>query len=100
MRKSLTISAIFFTLAACATTPALPVNATADGTGAVAPRMAVDAFLDAVRAEDLQAMGATWGTSAGSARNTIDLTELEKSVIIMQCYLQHDSYRVLGETPG
>lgn len=62
--------------------------------------MAVDAFLDAVRTEDLQAMGAAWGTASGPARNTIERTELEKRVIIMQCYLQHDSYRVLGETPG
>ena len=100
VRKALTISAIVVTASACATTPAPSVRATADGTGAVAPRMAVDAFLDAVRAEDLQAMGATWGTSAGAARNTIERTELEKRVLIIQCYLDHDSYRVLGETPG
>lgn len=100
MRKSLTILATILTLSACATTPTPAVSASGDGTGAVAPRLAVEAFLEAVRAEDLQAMGATWGTSAGAARNTIERTELEKRVIIMQCYLQHDSYRVLGETPG
>lgn len=100
MRNFLTITAATLALAACATTPAPPSATTADGMGAAAPRMAVDAFLDAVRTEDLQAMGATWGTAAGPARNTIERTELEKRVIIMQCYLQHDSYRVLSETPG
>lgn len=100
MRKTLLMSAIVLTVVACATTPPPAARTSADGSGAVAPRMAVDAFLDAVRTEDLQAMGATWGTASGPARNTIERTELEKRVIIMQCYLQHDSYRVLGETPG
>lgn len=101
VRKSFLPATLLFAVAACATAPAPGVTPSAsDGLGAVAPRLAVDAFLDAVRTEDLQAMGATWGTSRGPARETIERTELEKRVIILQCYLQHDSYRVLGETPG
>src|SRR5688500_10199026 len=103
VRKSLLVTTFLLGLAACA--PARvpspgPAPSTNDGLGAAAPRLAVDAFLDAVRTEDLQAMGATWGTSQGPARQTIERTELEKRVIILQCYLQHDSYRVLNEFPG
>jgi hypothetical protein len=103
VRKSLLMTALLLTVVACATTPTPQPGATSstsDGLGAVAPRLAVDAFLDAVRTEDLQAMGAIWGTSRGPARETIERTELEKRAIILQCYLQHDSYRVLGEVPG
>lgn len=104
MRKSLFVSVTLLALAACATAPAPAASGSAlpggDGLGAAAPRLAVDAFLDAVRTEDLQAMGATWGTAQGPARQTIERTELEKRVIILQCYLQHDSYRVLNEFPG
>lgn len=103
MRKSLLKAALLLAVTACATattpSPGAPPS-TNDGLGAAAPRLAVDAFLDAVRTEDLQAMGATWGTSQGPARETIERTELEKRVIILQCYLQHNSYRVLSEVPG
>lgn len=101
VRKSFLMAALLLTVVACATTPSPGVTpSTNDGAGAMAPRLAVDAFLDAVRTEDLQAMGATWGTVRGPARETIERTELEKRVIILQCYLQHDSYRVLSEVPG
>lgn len=101
MRKSFLMAALLLTVVACATTPTPGVaSSPGDGTGAAAPRLAVDAFLDAVRTEDLQAMGATWGTVNGPARESIERTELEKRVIILQCFLQHDSYRVLSEVPG
>jgi hypothetical protein len=54
----------------------------------------------AVRAKDLQAMGAAYGTDKGPARETIERTELEKREIILACYFAHDSYRVLGEDAG
>ncbi len=45
-------------------------------------------------------MGAVWGTSRGPARETIERTELEKRVIILQCFLEHDNFRILSEVPG
>ena len=45
-------------------------------------------------------MGAVFGTDNGPARENMDRTELEKREIILQCYFDHDSYRVLGETSG
>ena len=65
--------------------------------GAASPRTAVDAFLGAVHAQDLQAMSLVWGTSKGPARGAIDRAELEKRELIMQCYLTHDAYKILGD---
>jgi hypothetical protein len=69
-------------------------------TGAQTPRLAVEQFLRAARAEDIQAMGVVWGSSRGPARDTMERTELERRGIILQCFVAHDSFRVVGETPG
>jgi hypothetical protein len=68
--------------------------------GATSPRLAVEQFLRAARAEDIQAMAAVWGTSRGPARETMERTELERRAIILQCFVAHDSFRVVGESPG
>lgn len=66
--------------------------------GALAPRAAVESFLSAVRAQDLQAMSMVWGSERGPARDIIpDRSELEKREIVMQCYLAHDRFRILGD---
>jgi hypothetical protein len=69
-------------------------------TGASSPRAAVDGFLGAVKAQDLQAMSTVWGNVKGPARDAIERAELEKRELIMQCYLNHDSYRIVSEAPG
>jgi len=69
-------------------------------TGAPAPRLAVEQFLAAVKAQDLQAMSVVWGTSKGPARDQLDRTELEKREIIMQGCYDHDRFRILEETPA
>ena len=63
-------------------------------------RAAVEQFLTAVRAEDLQAMGTIFGTSRGPSRDNMDRSELEKRLIILQCFFNHDKSRILGETLG
>ncbi|MFN2603775.1 MAG: hypothetical protein ABR582_13610 [Gemmatimonadaceae bacterium] len=68
--------------------------------GAPSPRLAVEEFLAAVRAQDLQAMSAVFGTSRGPSRDNMDREQLEKRLIILQCYFNHDKYRILGEAPG
>jgi len=68
--------------------------------GASAPQMAVEQFLTAVRAQDLQAMSVVFGTNRGPARDNMDREELDKRLIILQCYFNHDKSRMLGETPG
>jgi len=69
-------------------------------TGAASPQLAVDQFLKAVNAKDLQAMSTVFGTKDGPARETMDRTELEKREVILACYFNNDSYRTLGEMGG
>ncbi len=68
--------------------------------GAPTPRMAVEQFLAAVRAQDLQAMSTVFGTSRGPSRDNMDREQLEKRLIILQCYFNHDKFRILGDNPG
>lgn len=73
---------------------------TGEVTGAVSPQFAVDQFLLAARARDIQAMSKVFGTDKGPARETMDRNELEKREVILACYFNTDSYRILGVTPG
>jgi hypothetical protein len=88
------IIAFVLVLAACG-----PKN-TGPLTGAPAPRTAIEQFLGAVRAQDLQAMSIIWGSEKGPARDLIERRELEKRELIMQCMLAHDRFRILNEGPG
>ena len=63
-------------------------------TGAPTPQAAVDRLLAAIRAQDLQALGAVWGDKRGSAREIMPRDEYDKRVIVMQCYFSHDQARV------
>lgn len=69
-------------------------------TGASSPRAAVSAFLDAVKAEDLQAMSVIFGTSRGPSRDNMERSELDKRLVILQCYFTHDKFRIVDESPG
>ena len=99
--KKLLLAVLLVGVGACgrsATTPpgeVTPVSAT--GAGAETPQAAVDRFLSTVRAGDLQAMSLIWGSEKGPARDNIPRAELEKREIILQCYLKHDSYKILDE---
>jgi hypothetical protein len=97
---SLRIVAGLVFLAACSS--ATQRNSASGGqlTGGATPQLAVESFMRAIRAKDLQAMGASFGTSNGAARDNMDRTELEKREIILACYFAHDSYRVLSEAAG
>lgn len=70
------------------------------GIGAVAPREAVQRFLAAAKAQDLDAMSVIWGSAAGPARSTMDRPTWEMREIIMMPCLKHDSFRILGEAPA
>jgi hypothetical protein len=91
------VAGLFF-LAACSS--ATQAGNSGQLTGAPTPQMAVEQFLRAVNAKDLQAMSTVFGTNKGPARETMDRTELEKREIILACYFANDSSRVLGESAG
>jgi hypothetical protein len=91
--------------AGCASAPSRPSGGTAPvfnggATGAAAPRLAVEQFLTAAHAGDLQAMSAVFGTNKGAARDNIQWNELEKREIILQCFFDADSFRVVSESAG
>ncbi|HEX6574169.1 MAG TPA: hypothetical protein VF042_04290 [Gemmatimonadaceae bacterium] len=69
-------------------------------TGGATARSAVEQFLAAARAGDLQAMSVTFGTKNGPSRDNMSRDELEKRLVILQCYFNHDKSRILGESPG
>jgi hypothetical protein len=71
-----------------------------DAVGAVNGRTAVEGFLAAVKAQDLQTMSAIWGTTKGAARDQMQRDDLEKRLIIMQCTLTHDKWGFLEDRPG
>jgi len=82
------------------TTPAQPSRPANVMPGAESPRAAVEQFLTAVHGQDIQAMGVLFGTTRGPSRDNMDREELEKRLVILQCYFDHDKFRILGETVG
>ena len=70
-----------------------------DAVGAATGKAAVDGFLKAVKAQDLQTMSALWGTTKGAARDQMKREDLEKRLIIMQCTLTHDKWVFLEDRP-
>ena len=84
-------------LAAAACRPAAVTPAPVGSeTGAPTPRGAVEGYLAAVRAQDLQALGAMWGDSRGSARGFVDRDQFDRRVFLLQCITSHDRYRILA----
>ncbi|HEY0929210.1 MAG TPA: hypothetical protein VGE27_04775 [Gemmatimonas sp.] len=103
LRQSLAAATAMLLLSACAkqavsTTTNLPgaapvpsvTNDDPSTFGSSTPKGAIDGFLKAVNAQDLQGMAALWGNTKGLARDQFKREELEKRLIVMQCLIQHD----------
>lgn len=81
--------------------PSNTPSASTNRMGGDSPTDALDRFLESIRRQDIQATQLVWGTRSGSVLNSdIPRVDQEKRIIIMQCYLGHDSYRVLNDAPG
>lgn len=88
-------------VAACKSASSGHGNAAANAEpGAPTPRAAVERFLAAVRAQDLQAMSMVWGTKSGPARDNIQREQLEKREVIMTQCLANDSASFVEDSPG
>jgi hypothetical protein len=91
---------VLLLVAGCRRTVVVGNATTVNDPGAPTPREAVDRFMTAASAQDLQALSLVWGTSEGPTISTMDKDERDKREIIMLCFLKHDRYRILGEAPG
>ena len=69
-------------------------------TGGANPRAAVQSFLDAVKGQDIQGMSVIFGTSNGPSRDNMSRDELEKRLIILQCYFNHDKSQFVSQSVG
>jgi len=81
-------------------TAPVPAAASANLPGAAGPKQAVERFLGAAKAQDLQELSIAWGTSKGPARDQFERTELEKRLIVMQGCYDTDKYQIVDEQPG
>jgi hypothetical protein len=69
-------------------------------TGAVSATAASTMFVNAAKAQDLQAMSAVWGTEKGAARDNMERSVLESRLLILQpCYVA-DRVQVLDDRIG
>jgi len=95
----LTVVALMLVLGACRSGSR---SGTPLGTvGAVGPKQAAEQFLASIRREDVQATSLIWGSAKGPARELIrDRNELEKRILVMQCNLNHDSFRIVSDVPS
>jgi len=97
MKKLLGLAVVVGVMACHKSPP--KTSADASNPGASSATNAIKEFFDAVRAGDLQAMSLAWGTKEGPTRDHIPPSELEKREVILQCYFNHDSYRIVGPAP-
>ena len=103
-KLALPLMAVALVSAGCASTPSPGASgpapsAGANVTGETSSKRAVETFMRAVKAQDLQQMGTAWGTARGPARDQMDRETLEKRLIVIQCTLQHDGYSFTKDAP-
>jgi hypothetical protein len=80
-------------------TATTPPAASTNVTGASSAATAISGFMTAAKAQNLQAMGALWGTATELVRERDPQVDVEKRLLTMVCYLKHDNYRVTAERP-
>ncbi|HKS07024.1 MAG TPA: hypothetical protein VJR92_11975 [Gemmatimonadaceae bacterium] len=73
---------------------------TGSGTGAGSPEAAVNAFIAAAKAQDIQAMSTVWGTARGPVRATMPRDEMDQRLIIMMQLMCQEDARVVGKSPA
>lgn len=88
MRRTLTFVLMLVLLAGCRRAVGGPEP------GAAASQMAVQQFLNAAKAGDLQAMSAVFGDDVSPLRDRASRQEVEQRMMIMVCHLKHDTARI------
>lgn len=62
--------------------------------GAENSQAAVEQFLFAAKAQDLQAMSAVWGNEESLVRDREDRQQFERRLLILTCHLRHDQSKI------
>ena len=85
-----------------ASSPPAPMPTGANATGAATPKAALDQFLTAAKAQDVQAFARIWGSANGPIIATLGREEIDQRAVFLFCHLQHDSYTITRElaAPG
>ena len=85
-----------------ANAPSPAMSAGTSAAGAASPRLALETFLAAVRAQDLQAMSSVWGDKNGPVRDAkvMSREDMEQRELYLIRCLKHNSFRVLGDSPA
>ena len=68
--------------------------------GALSSTAAVEQYLSAAKAQDLQALSAVWGNAEAPVRDREDRQQLERRLLIITCHLRHDGSRIGAAQPG
>ena len=76
---------------------AAPVPTSAKNPGAASPKAAIQAFMTAIKEQDLDALAFIWGSEKGPASQIVPSDQLRKREMIMECYFQHDSYQITSD---
>jgi hypothetical protein len=92
------VTALLLTVTACGRGKPSPAAGPAPVTNST-PNGAISAFLAAAKARDLLTMGSVWGTDKGSARDQMRADELEKRLVILQCKVDHTSWKFVEDRP-
>jgi hypothetical protein len=88
------LALIVVVLSACSRAP----SPGSSMTGGATARDAATQFMNAVKAQDLMAMGSVWGNSRGPARETLERSDLDaRLVLLQQCY-NHDRFQILDDS--
>jgi hypothetical protein len=80
-------------LAACGGGKPAPVQPVRTAAGAV------QGFMQAVADSNLAKMATLWGTTNGPAAKTGQPSDYERRIVIMQAYLQNQSFRITSDVP-
>ena len=91
--RTLLVAAAMMLLSACPK----PQPTGAGTTGARSSRAAIEAFLSAARAGDIQALTAVWGSERGAARDRMPPDQLEKNAVILACHFRNSGYEIQSE---
>lgn len=88
MRRFLTFMMLLVLLAGCRRSIGGPEA------GAASSQTAIQQFLNAANAGDIQAMSAVFGDEQSPLRDRVSREEVERRMLIMTCHLKHDAQQI------